>query len=169
VDEYQDTDAVQERLLELLAGDGAGLTVVGDDDQSIYRFRGATVNNLLSFQERYPGTRTILLTENFRSREPVVTHSLDVIVHNPARFEKDLFTRRGPGSDVLLVYERSVEEEAAALVDLLRRLHSAGKIRRWNDVVLLLRSVRSYAAAYVDALRAAGIPLVVVGDATLQV
>jgi len=167
VDEYQDTDAVQERLLELLAGDGAGLTVVGDDDQSIYRFRGATVNNLLSFQKHYPGTRTILLTENFRSREPVVTHSLDVIVHNPARFAKDLFTRRGPGSDVLLVYERSVGEEATALADLLRRLHSAGKIRRWNDVVLLLRSVRSYAAAYADALRAAGIPVVVAGDATL--
>jgi len=167
VDEYQDTDAVQERLLELLAGDGAHLTVVGDDDQSIYRFRGATVNNLLSFRKHYPGTRTILLTENFRSREPVVTHSLDVIVHNPARFAKDLFTRRGPGSDVLLVYERSVGEEAAALADLLRRLHSAGKIRRWNDVVLLLRSVRSYAAAYADALRAAGVPVVVAGDATL--
>ena len=167
VDEYQDTDAVQERLLELLAGDGAGLTVVGDDDQSIYRFRGATVRNLLSFRECYPGTRIVRLTENFRSREPIVTHSLDVIVRNPARFEKDLFTRRGPGSDVLLVYERTVGAEAAALADLLRRLYSAGKIRRWKDVVLLLRSVRSYAAAYAEALQMAGIPVVVVGDAAL--
>jgi len=167
VDEYQDTNAVQERLLGLLAGDGTYLTVVGDDDQAIYRFRGATVRNLLSFPERYPGARVVRLTQNFRSREPIVTHSLNVIVHNPARFEKELFTQRGPGSDVLLVYERSVDEEAVALADLLRRLHDAGKIRRWNDVVLLLRSVRSYAAPYADALRAAGIPVLVVGDATL--
>jgi len=167
VDEYQDTNAVQERLLELLAGDGSYLTVVGDDDQSIYRFRGATVRNLLSFPERYPGARVVRLTQNFRSREPIVTHSLDVIVRNPARFEKKLFTQRGPGSDVLLIYEHSVGEEAVALADLLRQLHDAGKIRRWSDVVLLLRSVRSYAAPYADALRAAGIPAVVVGDATL--
>jgi DNA helicase-2/ATP-dependent DNA helicase PcrA len=167
VDEYQDTNAVQEQLLASLAGDGASLTVVGDDDQSIYRFRGATVRNLLAFAGRYPGARLVRLTENFRSREPIVAHSLNVIVHNPARFEKELFTRRGPGSDVLLVYERSVDEEATALAGLLRRLHDAGKIRRWRDVVLLLRSVRSYAAPYAEALRAAGIPAVVVGDAAL--
>ncbi len=167
VDEYQDTNAVQERLLELLAGDGSYLTVVGDDDQSIYRFRGATVRNLLSFPERYPGARVVRLAQNFRSREPIVTHSLNVIIHNPARFEKELFTQRGPGSDVLLIYEHSVGEEAVALADLLQRLHYGGKIRRWSDVVLLLRSVRSYAAPYVEALRAAGIPVVVLGDASL--
>jgi DNA helicase-2/ATP-dependent DNA helicase PcrA len=167
VDEYQDTNTVQERLLQLLADDGANLTVVGDDDQSIYRFRGATVRNLLDFKERYPGVRVVQLTQNFRSREPIVAHSLNVIVQNPARFEKELFTQRGPGSDVLLVYERSVCEEAATLASFLRRLHGTGKIRRWNDVVLLLRSVRSYAAPYVDALRIAGIPVVVTGDATL--
>ena len=167
VDEYQDTNAVQERLLRLMADDGACLTVVGDDDQSIYRFRGATVRNLRTFPERYAGARVVLLTQNFRSREPIVTHSLNVIVHNPARFEKDLFTQRGPGSDVLLVYEHSVGEEAAALVDLLQRLHYGGKIRRWSDVVLLLRSVRSYAATYVEALRAVDIPVVVIGDASL--
>lgn len=167
VDEYQDTNAVQERLLGLLAGDGQGLTVVGDDDQSIYRFRGATVRNLLRFPQRYPGAHTIRLTENFRSREPIVGHSLQVIVHNPARFDKDLFTRRGPGSDVLLVYEHTVDEEAVALAGFLRRLHDAGKVRRWGDVVLLLRSVRSYGGTYADALRSAGIPVVVTGDATL--
>lgn len=167
VDEYQDTNAVQERLLQALAGDGTHLTVVGDDDQSIYRFRGATVRNLLDFPSRYPDARQIRLTRNFRSREPIVAHSLDVIAHNPARFEKALFTQRGPGSDVPLVYEHSVGEEAEALAGLLRRLRDAGQIRRWNDVVMLLRSVRSYAAVYAEALRAAGIPVVVVGDATL--
>ncbi len=167
VDEYQDTNAIQEQLLQLLAGDGASLTVVGDDDQSIYRFRGATVRNLLTFPERYPGAQIVRLTQNFRSREPIVAHFLDVIVHNPARFEKELFTQRGPGSDVLLVYERSVGEEAAALAHLLQRLHYGGKIRRWSDVVLLLRSVRYHGPPYVEALRAAGVPLVVLGDASL--
>jgi DNA helicase-2/ATP-dependent DNA helicase PcrA len=167
VDEYQDTNTVQEHILELLVGDGACLTVVGDDDQAIYRFRGATVRNLLDFAKNYPGACVIRLTQNFRSREPIVMHSLSVIVRNPARYEKELFTQRGPGSDVLLIYEHSVGEEAVALADLLRRLHNAGKVRRWNDVVLLLRSVRSYATPYADALRTAGIPAVVVGDATL--
>ncbi len=167
VDEYQDTNAAQERILEHLAGNGEHLAVVGDDDQGIYRFRGATVRNILSFAERYPGAHIVRLTQNFRSREPIVQRSLNVIVNNPARFSKDLFTMRGSGSDILLVYEHSVSEEAMALARLLRRLHDAGKIRRWSDVALLLRSVRSYSADYVEALRAEQIPAYVIGDATL--
>ncbi len=166
VDEYQDTNAAQDRILALLAGTGERLTVVGDDDQSIYRFRGATVRNILTFGERFPRARVIQLAHNFRSREPIVDHSLRVIAHNPARFPKHLQTRRGPGSDVLLDYERTAEEEAAAVVDLLRRLYEAGKIARYGDVAILLRSVRSYAAPYLDALRAAGIPYHVTGDAS---
>ena len=167
VDEYQDTDATQERLLQHLAGTGEHLTVVGDDDQSLYRFRGATVRNILSFVERYPGTRVVKLTQNFRSRDPIVRHSLGVIANNPARFPKDLFTMRGSGSDVLLVYERSVSDEAAAIAALLSRLHATGRIRRWSDVAFLLRSVKAYAKDYLAALQAEGIPAYVIGDATL--
>ena len=166
VDEYQDTDAAQDRLLARIAGDGHHLTVVGDDDQSIYRFRGATVRNIRTFAERFPGTRVIRLTDNFRSPEPIVQHSLQVIAHNPARYPKDLRSRRGAGSDVLLVYERTAGEEAAAAVDLLRRLHQAGKIARYGDVSILLRSVRSYAGPYLEALQQAGIPYHVIGDAS---
>jgi len=166
VDEYQDTNALQDRLLELIAGDDGHLTVVGDDDQSIYRFRGATVKNILSFSQRFPNAHVVHLTQNFRSREPILDHSLRVIVHNPARYPKDLFTRRGPGSDVVLVYRRTADEEAMAVADLLKRLREAGKIRRWSDVALLLRSARSYAEPYVTAFAAAGIPHMVTGDAT---
>jgi len=166
VDEYQDTNAAQDRLLALLAGDGQRLTVVGDDDQSIYRFRGATVRNILTFTDRFPGARVIQLAHNFRSREPIVKHSLGVIAHNPARFPKELVTVRGPGSDILLVYERTAREEAQAVVDLLRRLHRAGKITRYGDVAILLRSVRSYAGPYLEALQMAGIPYHVTGDAS---
>ncbi len=166
VDEYQDTNALQDRLLELIAGNDGHLTVVGDDDQSIYRFRGATVKNILTFPTHFPKARVVHLSQNFRSREPILDHSLRVIVHNPARYPKELFTRRGPGSDVVLIYRRTAEEEAAAVTALLQRLRQAGKIRRWSDVAVLLRSVRSYADPYVQAMAAAGIPCLVTGDAT---
>lgn len=166
VDEYQDTNAAQDRLLSLLAGDGQRLTVVGDDDQSIYRFRGATVRNIRTFIQRFPGAQEIQLVRNFRSREPIVGHSLQVIVHNPARFPKALESTRSGGSDVLLVYEHAVQEEAWAVVNLLRQLHDTGKITRYGDVALLLRSVRSYAGPYLEAMRSVGIPYHVTGDAS---
>ena len=165
IDEYQDTNAVQERVLRHLAGEGSHLTVVGDDDQSIYRFRGATVGNLLGFETRYPGARRIYLKQNFRSRDPVVKNSLAVIENNQTRFPKDLFTVRGEGSDIVLVYERTVAEEAASIARFLNGLRAAGKVQRWGDVALLLRSVRSYSGDYLQALAAEGIPVNVIGDA----
>jgi DNA helicase-2/ATP-dependent DNA helicase PcrA len=167
VDEYQDTNAAQEQIIHLLAGDGKSLTVVGDDDQSIYRFRGATVTNILTFPDRYPDTQKVILTHNFRSREPILDHSLQVINQNPKRFPKDLQAVRGPGSDVLLVYEHSAPEEAQAVVHLIQRLHKTGRIARYSDIVVLLRSVKSYAEPYVEALTNAGIPYQVIGDASL--
>ncbi len=166
VDEYQDTNAAQEKLLKLLAGEGQHLTVVGDDDQSIYRFRGATVRNILEFPQRYPGAKVVQLVHNFRSREQIVDHSQQVITHNPARYGKDLLPMRGPGSEVLLVYERTAGEEAVVVVDLLVRLHQAGQIARYSDIAVLLRSVKSYAEPYVNALLSAGIPFQVIGDAS---
>jgi DNA helicase-2/ATP-dependent DNA helicase PcrA len=167
VDEYQDTNAAQDKLIGLLAGDGKHLTVVGDDDQSIYRFRGATVKNILTFHKRYPNTHEVVLTHNFRSREPIVDHSLLVINHNPAHIPKELQAVRGPGSEVLLVYEHSAVDEAQAVVRLIRRLHEAGRIKRYGDVVILLRSVKSYAEAYIAALAGEAIPYQVIGDASL--
>ncbi len=167
VDEYQDTNAAQERIIRLLAEDGKNLTVVGDDDQSIYRFRGATVKNILTFPDRYPKTHKVILVHNFRSREPILNHSLDVINHNPARFPKDLQTVRGPGNEILLVYEHSAAEEASSVIQLLKRLHEAGRIEHYGDVVILLRSVKSYAEPYVETLAAEGVPYQVIGDASL--
>jgi DNA helicase-2/ATP-dependent DNA helicase PcrA len=164
VDEYQDTNAAQVDILKRIVGaDGAGLAVVGDDDQSIYRFRGATVKNLLNFQKSFPNARTILLGQNFRSREPIVAGSQRVIVHNPARLDKALLTKRGIGSDILLIYEKTAVEEAEAVANLLQKIREQGKIQRWNDVAILLRSVRSYSEPYLSALAAAGIPSAVIG------
>ncbi|MCX7037992.1 MAG: ATP-dependent DNA helicase [Spirochaetes bacterium] len=165
VDEYQDTNAAQEMVLHHLAGEGQRLTVVGDDDQSIYRFRGATVGNLLGFEKRYPGARKIYLQQNFRSPDPIVRSSQAVIANNQARFPKDLFTARGEGSDIVLLYEHSVAEEAASVARFLAGLKAMGKVQRWGDVALLLRSVRSYCEDYVQALTAERIPVNVIGDA----
>jgi DNA helicase-2/ATP-dependent DNA helicase PcrA len=166
VDEYQDTNAAQDRLLSILAGDGERLTVVGDDDQSIYRFRGATLRNLSSFPDRFPNVKIVTLAHNFRSRVQIVDLTKGLIAHNPARYPKDLVSMRGRGCDVLLVYERSAGDEASTAVDLLRRLHQAGHIHRWEDVTVLLRSVRSYSEPYLKAFSEARIPYHVIGDAS---
>jgi DNA helicase-2/ATP-dependent DNA helicase PcrA len=167
VDEYQDTNAAQDHIIAHLAGDGMNLTVVGDDDQSIYRFRGATVKNILTFPDHYPHTHKVILTHNFRSIEQIIDHSLQVINQNPARYPKDLRAVRDPGSEVLLVYEHTAAEEAQAIVRLIRRLYDVRRIPHYGDAVVLLRSVKSYAGPYVDALSAEGIPYQVIGDASL--
>lgn len=166
VDEYQDTNAAQDRILESLAGDGMHLTVVGDDDQSIYRFRGATVRNIRTFMQRFPGATEIVLRHNFRSQEPIVEHSLRVIDHNPARYYKPLISTRQRQSDILLVYEHSAQDEAHTIARLLYQLHQEGKISRYGDVALLLRSVRSYAEPYLEAFRSFAIPYYITGDAS---
>jgi len=164
VDEYQDTNVIQEQLIDRMVGRTGQLTVVGDDDQSIYRFRGATVKNILEFDKRHVHAHIVWLTQNFRSYEQIVDLSTRVIVQNPARYEKNLFTARGAGSDVLLVYQRTAAEEANQVVSLIERLYRAGRIRNYGDVALLLRSVRSYAEAYADALARGRIPFVVIRD-----
>lgn len=164
VDEYQDTNAAQNRILCLLAGNGKCFTAVGDDDQSIYRFRGAAVRNILTFQDRYPETKIIKLESNFRSTKPIVQNSQQVIINNSGRISKNLTSVRGIGSDVLVVYRRTFAEEAKASVDLLQRLRKAGKIAQYADIAILLRSVKFQAFHYIKALHEAGIPFEVIGD-----
>ncbi|HLA80887.1 MAG TPA: ATP-dependent DNA helicase, partial [Thermoleophilia bacterium] len=167
VDEYQDTNAVQEELIRQIVEDGGRLTVVGDDDQSIYRFRGATVENILGFEDRYPNTRRIILTRNFRSLDPIVTHSLDVIVNNPKRFEKALRSVREGYNDLLLIKGDNAADEAEQVAEALVRLHDSRKIGNYGDVRVLMRSVKpSYVDAFVEAFRAAEIPCHVIGQKT---
>ncbi|MCJ7444433.1 MAG: ATP-dependent helicase [Methanotrichaceae archaeon] len=165
IDEYQDTNAVQDRIISLLADDGERFTAVGDDDQSIYRFRGATVRNILTFKERFPKAKVIKLEQNFRSKKSIVQNSQHVIENNPARIPKALTSVRGIGSDVLVVYERNLTEEAKASVRLLKRLHNSGKIANYGDIALLFRSVEHHALPYITALLEANMPFNVTGDA----
>lgn len=95
VDEYQDTNTAQFKLVSLLAAKYRNLCVVGDDDQSIYRFRGANIQNILSFEEVYPDAKVIRLEQNYRSTQNILTAANEVICHNEGRKEKKLWTANG--------------------------------------------------------------------------
>jgi DNA helicase-2/ATP-dependent DNA helicase PcrA len=171
IDEYQDTNAVQEEIIFKLAAPEFHISVVGDDDQSIYRFRGATVKNILAFKGKYSKGRikvkVVKLEDNFRSVGPIITHASELIHFNPpdARMDKHLTCKRDHlTNDIAVVHETTAALEAEAVATALERLHAGGSIGRFDDVAILLRSVRSYAEPYLEALREAGIPFRVIGD-----
>ena len=139
VDEFQDTNFAQSRLLELLAGDDANVCVVGDDDQSIYKFRGASVANLRRFQAVYPHAAVIRLEENFRSRGPILRAAARLISEDPDRLEKRLKATRGEGRPVSVLTASSVTEEADAVAALVRTAIEEGR-HRPNAVAILLRA-----------------------------
>ena len=119
VDEYQDSNIAQFELLKLLAVDGRGLTVVGDDDQSIYKFRGAEVQNIIGFPEYFHGTKVIKLEQNYRSTAPILNLASAVVDKNKGRLGKTLWTARKGGRKPVLAYFSTAQEEAeycAALV-----------------------------------------------------
>ncbi len=115
VDEYQDTNHLQYLLTALLAGGRENLCVVGDDDQSIYRFRGATIDNILNFEKQYIGSRVIRLEQNYRSTQTILQAANGVIAHNLGRKGKVLWTANGAG-DAITVYEAGDESQEAAYV-----------------------------------------------------
>ena len=116
IDEYQDTNHLQYLLASLLAAEHKNICVVGDDDQSIYSFRGATIENILSFEEEYPGSRVIRLEQNYRSTGHILDAANAVVAHNEGRKRKKLWTRAGDGDRVTLYVARSEEDEAQYVV-----------------------------------------------------
>jgi len=112
IDEYQDTNAVQYLLSRLLAEKHSNICVVGDSDQNIYSWRGANIKNILRFEKDYPGARIILLEENYRSTEKILTAANKVIQKNTLRAEKNLFTRKSGGENLSLFIASNEEEEA---------------------------------------------------------
>ncbi|GAC1342536.1 MAG: ATP-dependent helicase [Myxococcales bacterium] len=116
VDEYQDTNALQAETLALLREDGRGLTVVGDDAQSIYSFRGATVRNILEFPARFAGASVIALTQSYRSTQPLVAATNRVIAQAKERHEKELFSERRGGEAPAIVTCRDEEEQTEFVI-----------------------------------------------------
>jgi len=139
VDEFQDTNFAQSRLLELLAGTERNLCVVGDDDQSIYKFRGASVANLRRFNAVFPEAAVIRLEENYRSRGPILRAAGRLISEDPDRLEKRLIATRGEGRPVSVLTATNVTEEADAVATLVKTAIDEGR-HRPNAIAILLRA-----------------------------
>ncbi|MBK6971603.1 MAG: UvrD-helicase domain-containing protein [Sterolibacteriaceae bacterium] len=138
VDEFQDTNVLQYRWLKLLAGGGATVMAVGDDDQSIYAFRGAEVGNMRDFEREFRVDNVIRLEQNYRSHGNILDAANAIIKNNAGRLGKNLWTDRGSGEPIRIYEATSDIEEARWLIDEIRSLAAEGRARR--EIALLYRS-----------------------------
>jgi ATP-dependent DNA helicase Rep len=139
VDEYQDTNDCQYQMMKLLAGDRAAITAVGDDDQAIYAWRGASTANLRNLQQDYPNLEVIKLEQNYRSSQHILHAANHLIKHNTKLFEKKLWSEHGPGDQVRVFAAKDEENEAESVV--LRLLaHKFEHRTRFADYAILYRS-----------------------------
>ena len=162
VDEYQDTNAVQYEMLKLLAGERAMFTAVGDDDQSIYGWRGATVENLRRLPEEYPALKVIPLEQNYRSTGHILRAANAVIAHNPKLFEKKLWSAFGDGEPVRVLECDGEEHEAERAVAFIQGQRGQGGQVAFKDFAVLYRA-NHQARVFEQALRKASIPYKVSG------
>ena len=161
VDEYQDTNFAQFRLISLMAGDRKNLCVVGDDDQSIYRFRGADIRNILDFEQHYPSARVIRLEQNYRSTQHILDVANSVISNNKGRKSKTLWTEHGTGDNVHFRQFPTAEAEAQYIVNDIRKNAAAGNLE-YGDCAILYRT-NAQSRLMEEQLLLANIPYRIVG------
>ncbi len=161
VDEYQDTNKAQYQLIRQLSHKYRNLCVVGDDDQSIYGWRGADVRNILDFEKDYQDTAVLRLEQNYRSTSNILEAAYEVVRNNRNRKEKKLWTEK-PSGEKLFVYEAPDETiEAAFIVDTIYQQHQQG--RHYSDFAVFYR-MNAQSRTIEDALRTANIPYKIVGS-----
>lgn len=161
VDEFQDTNTAQYVLLKLLGGEHPDLFVVGDPDQSIYRWRGADYRNVRRFQQDFPGTQTILLEQNYRSTQTILDVAMSVIDKVPHRHRKDLFTERGAGEKVVIHEAYDEYDEAGYVVETIALLTALEGIEP-GDVAVMYRT-NAQSRALEEAFLGANLPYRLVG------
>ena len=160
IDEYQDTNNLQYLLASTLAGGYENICVVGDDDQSIYRFRGATIENILSFEQQYKGARVIRLEQNYRSTKNILEASNAVIRNNEGRKGKELWTDHGEGYKVQCYTAMNEHDEAQYVAAQILAGYSAG--RSWKDHAVLYR-MNAQSNQLEQAFKRNGIPYRIIG------
>jgi DNA helicase II / ATP-dependent DNA helicase PcrA len=160
VDEFQDTNVAQYELLKLLAAEHRNLSVVGDGDQSIYAFRGATVRNILDFESDYPEANVILLEQNYRSTQTILSAANAVIANNLERKPKNLWTAIGSGNPIVRYQAENEHDEAAFVVEEVERLHSQGL--GYGSVVVFYRT-NAQSRPLEEVFVKAGLPYKIVG------
>ncbi len=174
IDEFQDTNFAQNELAILLAGKKKNITVVGDDDQAIYRWRGAAISNIIQFRKTFPKAKIVVLTKNYRSTKEILDRSYDLIQHNnPDRLEvaekidkKLQSMRRINGTPIDVLYTERVENEAELVAKEIKRQAASGKKYAWSDVAILVRA-NNHAEPFARALSRAGIPYQFLGPGQL--
>jgi len=167
IDEFQDVNYAQYGLIQLLAGDKSQLTVVGDDDQSIYSFRGSNVSIILRFKEDYPDAKEIVLTENYRSGQEILDFAYKSIQNNnPERLEtkldidkklKSMGRRMSDSGQVEHLHYKSLDEEVQGVVQKISKLKNNDKEATYDDFAILVRA-NSHAEPFLNALETSGIP-----------
>lgn len=160
VDEYQDTNYAQYRLISLLAGENGNLGVVGDDDQSIYRFRGATIENILNFEKQFNNCTVIRLEQNYRSTETILNAANAVIANNTQHKEKRLWSNLGAGEKIQINLYASEQMEAKGVADIISDGVKNGA--RYSDYALLYRN-NAISRGFETALVRSGIPYKIIG------
>ena len=164
IDEYQDTNHAQYSLVAALVGrdedSGPELCVVGDSDQSIYAFRGATIRNIEDFERDYPGARTILLEQNYRSTQTILSAANAVIAQNEGRRKKNLWTDHGEGEKIIGYVSDNEHDEARFIASEIDAL--ADKGRNYSDIAIMYRT-NNASRALEDIFVRSGIPYKVVG------
>ena len=160
VDEYQDTSVAQFELVRLLSGGTRNVCVVGDDDQSIYKFRGATIENILNFEQVFPGARTIRLEQNYRSTSNILNAANSVIKNNNGRKGKTLWTENGDGDKVHHYTAASEQDEASHIADVIGAHLRAGAHLRDHAVLYRMNAQSNPIETY---FARAGIPYRIVG------
>ena len=161
VDEYQDTNKAQFRLTELLCNENNNIMVVGDDDQSIYKFRGATIDNILGFDNHFKGTKVVKLEQNYRSSSVIVGAANSVIAHNKGRKGKTLWTGNDEGEKITVKNCENQNSEAQYIVNKISELVSAGTYK-FEDFAILYR-MNSQSNALETVFAKSGIPYRIIG------
>ena len=161
VDEYQDTNQAQNEIVLLLAGGHHNVTVVGDTDQSVYRFRGADYRNILQFEEAFPEVTTVVLDQNYRSTQTILDAANAVIANNAARKPKNLWTDAGRGDRIVRYHAEDEGDEATFIASTARHLHDDDTMN-WRELAVLYRT-NAQSRVVEEAMMRLGVPYKVVG------
>src|SRR5688500_6951117 len=161
VDEYQDTNRAQTELVLMLGREHRNVCIVGDSDQSVYRFRGADIRNILEFEDAFPDATTIVLEQNYRSTQTILDAANAVIANNALRKPKALWTEQVGGELITRYHAEDEHDEAAWAVHEMERLHRHER-RRWGDMAIFYRT-NAQSRVFEEQLVRQGIPYKVVG------
>jgi DNA helicase-2/ATP-dependent DNA helicase PcrA len=160
IDEYQDTNKIQYELTKLLAGHHKNICVVGDDDQSIYSWRGADIRNILDFEKDFPDTFTVKLEENYRSFANIIEAASNLIKNNSERKSKNIFSSKPPGDKITLTQFYSEHEEANAIIKQIQKLYKTEN--SYTKFVIFYRT-NAQSRYFEEALRSSSIPYKIFG------